>query len=297
MTATFLDWALAYADRGWPVLPLHTPTSYGPKTGPDKASCSCGKRMCESQGKHPRLAHGLTDASVSPGTIRLWWRRWPDAGIGLRTGDRFDVVDVDGGAEALDRLDAAAPKVAGVITGPLVLTGNGLHLYVEPTGCGNRAGLVDGIDWRGDGGYVVAPPSVHPSGHRYMFDPDHGIDAPLATVEPWLLNLVRRPQRPPGRPPDPGRGGGSAYGRRALESELGRLALAAEGRRNDELVRAAFRLGSLVAGGELDARDVAGSLLTVALRIGLTEDESVRTIHSGMSSGMSAPRTAPEARR
>lgn len=268
-----LAWALHYAARGWPVLPLRP------------------------RGKVPLTRHGVKDASTAPDVIRGWWTRWPDANIGLATGVAFDVLDLDDGATpGLDAIDAAA-RDDGPDVGPFVLTGRGLHWYLAPTGLGNRAGFLPSCDWRGTGGYVVAPPSIHPSGHRYAFDPEHGIETPLPAVPAWLLDLLRGPARAEPKAMPAPRREGSAYGRRALATEVGHLALVAQGTRNHELNRAAFRMGQLVAGGELDAYEVAADLLTVAGRIGHTEKEAVATIRSGMASGMAHPRRAPEASR
>lgn len=293
-TADLLAAALDYAARGWPVLPLHHPIGTGPKSGPDRARCSCG-RDCGAPGKHPRTAHGLDDATVEAETIRHWWERWPSSNIGLRTGVAFDVLDLDG-PEALDSLDALAPPDAATITTAMAVTGRGIHMYLATTGAGNRAGIAPGIDWRGAGGYVVAPPSLHHlHGDRYSWgDGPCGIDTPIADMPAWLASIVvDRPRR---KPLPPLSGSGSRYGATALDAEVGRVAVAEVGARNDTLCRAAYRLGQLVAGGQLDAQEVAGALLTVALRIGLSEGEAVATIRSGMSAGMTSPRR-PEVTR
>ncbi|MGI8939934.1 MAG: bifunctional DNA primase/polymerase [Iamia sp.] len=272
MTSDLLSAALDYAAIGWPVLALRP------------------------RDKRPATAHGLRDATTDAEVVRSWWARWPDANVGLATGHRFDVLDLDeGGTVGLDALDRVATD-DGPAVGPMVLTASGLHWYMAPTGLGNRARFLAGCDWRGAGGYVVAPPSVHPSGHCYAWDPTHGPGTVLPEVPPWLLRLLDPPKAT--TPPSSAvTGAGSVYGRRALETEVGRLALVDIGCRNDELVRASFRLGQLVAGGELDARGVAGALLTVALRIGLTEQEAVPTIRSGLAGGTRTPRRAPAARR
>jgi len=89
------------------------------------------------------------------------------ANIGLRTGLSFDVVDLDGEA-AVDALeDARAGREPP--QGPVVQTGHGFHWYVKPTRVGNRADVLPGVDFRGEGGYVLGPPSVHPKGHRYRW--------------------------------------------------------------------------------------------------------------------------------
>jgi hypothetical protein len=267
-----LEAALAYASRGWPVLP------------------------CEPRGKRPLgrfVAHGLTEATTDPATIEGWWRAEPEANIGLRTGVAFDALDVDSD-EGMAALAIEIPVDAPTVDGPTVTTGKGAHVYVAVTGLGNRAGFLPGVDWRGKGGYVVASPSVHPSGAVYGWkcgedNPAFGANAPIRPAPAWLLDLLdRQPATallPNGRPTST-----SAYGRRALEAECGRLALAPEGQRNHTLNAAAFALGQLVAASVLDVTEVVDALLTAARRCGLSEMEARRTIASGLRSGARSPR-------
>jgi len=77
--------ALFYASRGWPVFPC-----YEIKDG----VCSCGNPKCASPGKHPRVPHGVKDASFDPAVIREWWKRWPDANVAVATG-KLVVIDID----------------------------------------------------------------------------------------------------------------------------------------------------------------------------------------------------------
>jgi hypothetical protein len=260
--------ALGYASRGWPVLP------------------------CEPRGKRPFgrcVAHGSTEATTDPATIEKWWLAEPEANIGLRTGVAFDALDVDGD-EGMAALAIEIPFDAPTVDGPTVTTGKGAHVYVAVTGLGNRTGILPGVDWRGKGGYVVALPSVHPSGAVYTWkcgedDPAFGANAPIRPAPTWLLDLLkRRPAPAPftnGRPTNT-----SAYGRRALEAECGKLILAPKGQRNHTLNAAAFALGQLVGGSVLDVGEVVGALLTAAGRSGLSEVESRRTIASGLRSGV-----------
>jgi hypothetical protein len=157
--------ALRYAERGWPVFP-----------------CA---------GKRPITAHGLHDATVDPGLVAGWWEQWPDANVGVRTGDasRLVVLDVDGddGNESLRRLEAEhvqLPRTLSVVT-----PRGGAHLYFRHPGATvrNSAGaLGHGLDVRGDGGYVIAPPSTGPNGRRY--EPDER--APIAGMPGWLRQLL-----------------------------------------------------------------------------------------------------------
>lgn len=285
------DAALDYAALGWPVFPV-APRGKLPVIPKAHAA---GEQPC--RGECGRDGHGLYDATTDSARIAAWWDRWPAANPGLRTGMAFDVLDIDG-REALDALNVfRAGRPSG--WGPEALTGGGgWHLFYLPTGAGNRAGLLAAhIDYRGAGGYVVAPPSVHPSGERYRWAEMAGPEEPLEPLPPWLLELVRppAPSRPAPTAPVSGavRTLPSSYGRRALESELGRVAMAAEGSRNDQLNRSAFALGQLVAAGSLDAEVVARGLIEAAERAGLTGREVEATIASGLRNGMRSPRQMP----
>lgn len=149
--------------------------------------CDCNKPDCSNPAKHPRTMHGLNDATSNLEQIAKWWEQWPAANIGVRTGDPSGVVVVDvdtrhGGKEAWIDLMAEHDEVH---TGPACLTGSGgMHLYyehpVKPVR--NSASLVaPGIDIRGDGGYVIAPPSIHMLGTSYTW---------IEGYEPW----TRAPQ-------------------------------------------------------------------------------------------------------
>ncbi|WP_433375302.1 bifunctional DNA primase/polymerase [Actinoplanes sp. CA-142083] len=173
--------ALAYARHGIPVLPVHTPDPRG--------GCSCDRGVrCDRPGKHPRLRHGLTEATTDPRLIDVWWSRWPEANVGLRTGTAMDVADIDSaeGWHGLTHL------LGGELPpGPRVRTGSGgWHLWFHPMGFGNRVGLLPGLDWRGVGGYVVAPPSRHMRGdYRWVRRP--GDDLPVGPA--ILRDLVEGP--------------------------------------------------------------------------------------------------------
>lgn len=168
-----LDSALAYARRGWSVIPLW------PRE----------KRPLIPWA--PYQHHRADEAE-----IRQWFRRWPRANLGIVTGavSSLLVVDVDpghGGDDSLEALEQAhgpLPDTIKATTG-----GGGLHVYFAHPGglVHNKVGLVAGIDLRGDGGFVVAPPSVHPSGRSYAWLAP-ALAAPLpAPMPPWLLQLVR----------------------------------------------------------------------------------------------------------
>ena len=157
---------------------------------------------------------------------------------------------------------------------------------------GNRAGFLPGLDWRGVGGYIVTAPSVGANGLSYEWAVSL-LEQVLEHARPWLVGLLE--QRPQTQTTsyigDIARS--TPYGRRALEAEAGRVALAAIGSRNDQLNRSAFAIGQLVAGGEVDLDDAYDVLEIAAMRSGLEGTELARTIESGLASGMRTPRTAP----
>lgn len=223
--------ALAYRQEfGWSVLPLN-PAS-----------------------KKPLVPWTALEAQPADDTtIRDWWRRYPCAGVGVVTGavSGLWVVDVDSpvGQAQLVALD--------VPTTPTATTGKGRHLYFTfPGDLRNTAGKVAGLDTRGDGGYVVAPPTVHPSGRPYAWEASPW-ETPLAAPPAGLVNLFRD-----ARTGTDTRGGRvhrvpvSADNLSALGSddyaELLRRG-SVQGRRHDDMIRL---VGHLLAHG-LSKREVA----------------------------------------
>ncbi|MBO3736661.1 bifunctional DNA primase/polymerase [Actinoplanes flavus] len=281
--------ALWYAKSGIPVLPLHTPAA--------DSTCSCrSSDACESVGKHPRLRHGLHDASRDPVLIRSWWQQWPHANVGLATGTALDVCDMDTGAglaAVLDVLDVVKPAA------PLVRTGNGWHLWYASTDLPNRVGLLPGVDWRGTGGLVVAPPSAHVSGVKYVFQqPWDGLALP--SCPPSLRALVPVPAAS-GSPTAETIIRFDRYARAALDGELQRIQQApvpvysggtriAGGERNNTLHLAAFRMGQLAARGNVDEAAARQELTEAAMQVGLSRVEAQRTIDSGWRAGRERPR-------
>jgi hypothetical protein len=280
--------ALSYAQLGWPVFPA---------AGIVKGVCGCTiGGGCERPGKHPLTRHGVHDACVDARRIRRWWQRWPGANVALATGaiPALVVIDIDpasGGWDSLASLIDAGyrcPPTATVVTG-----GGGLHLYFaarrEPlrNHVGRLPGIalpLPGIDLRGEGGYVIAPPSIHASGGEYRWIEDSRL---LAPAPAWLTEPSRRAEpsalaaRARGTP---------RYGRAALRDELARLRTARKGTRNHTLNRTAFLLGQLVGAGELTVEDVLNPLFDAALGVGLSETEARRTIESGLRAGVGFPR-------
>jgi putative DNA primase/helicase len=197
-----LDAALSYAARGWHVFPCHTPTETG---------CSC-RRDCDRIGKHPRTKNGLHDATTDPATIRRWWKMWPQANLAVRTGavSGLAVLDQDtgkGGDVSLRELERTYSPLPETVQD---LTGNGVHYVFTHPGTHVKNGVETlgmGLDVRGDGGYVITPPSLHMSGKRYAWELRHDLDeTSLAPMPAWLLALCQdttRRQAPNAGDPSP----------------------------------------------------------------------------------------------
>lgn len=165
--------ALQCAARGWHVLPLRP------------------------AGKQPLTRHGCQEATVDAPTITVWWRRWPQANVGIACGPSgLVVIDLDHGRGGLEAWADLRGRYAFDDATVMALTGGGgMHLYFQAPAdlpIGNSAGrLGPGIDVRGSGGYVVAPPSRHPSGRAYAWDVGfHPDETTLAPLPPPLSQLL-----------------------------------------------------------------------------------------------------------
>lgn len=111
--------------------------------------------------------HGLKDATTEAEQVRQWWADRPDSNVGIATGHIVDVVDIDGPAGVASWARTDFPHILGKVSTPRA---GGNHLYVAATsGRGNKAGILPGVDYRGLGGYVVAPPSVNADGVAYAW--------------------------------------------------------------------------------------------------------------------------------
>ena len=170
MDDSLIDSALGYAAMGWPVLPLHSFSG---------GICSCRNVSCKSPGKHPRITKGLLGASTDPKQIGEWWRMWPNANIGIVTGAESGIIVID-----VDELKEAEATFDQHPLPPTVSqsTGKGQHFIFKHPGVHIKTVTkpVPGIDSKGDGGYIVAPPSIHYSGvvYKWIISPDQMDPAP-----------------------------------------------------------------------------------------------------------------------
>lgn len=188
-----LSAALRYARRGFLVFPCHSMRG---------RQCSCGQAACPHPAKHPRTPRGFKDATTNEQTLRTWWQRWPDANVAIPTGAGSGIVVIDTdhkpdqgieGEETLSALEkqhGALPETVEQITG-----GGGHQRFFRypgvPIPCSTGT-LGPGIDIRGDGGYVLVPPSTHESGRVYEWElSHHPDDTPLADLSPAWVALLQ----------------------------------------------------------------------------------------------------------
>lgn len=119
--------------------------------------------------KRPATVHGFKEATTDLEIVKAAWTVRPDYNIGLPTGVLFDVIDVDGEDGVTSIMYGQSQWRDGLIGHALTQRPHSHHLYYKPTGRGNAAAIVPGVDFRGDGGYVLAPPSIGASGNRYRW--------------------------------------------------------------------------------------------------------------------------------
>jgi hypothetical protein len=144
---------------------------------------------CRPRDKRPATANGLKDATTDPAIIQTWWQQRPDSNLAVATGaaSGIFVVDLDGldAEAALRRLEVEHGALPATVE---AITARGRHIYFkwpqEPVR--NSASKIGAhIDVRGDGGYVLCPPSIHPSGRRYCWSVDSADR--IADAPAWLL--------------------------------------------------------------------------------------------------------------
>jgi hypothetical protein len=282
------DAAHEYAARGWHILPCHDVSA---------GACSCRSQECASPGKHPRVPRGLRAATADLDAVEQWWARWPTASIGIRTGvgSGLVVLDIDprhGGTRSIKTLLDRHGDLRAV---PRVRTGSGgWHLYFAHPGTAvrNSAGrLGPGLDVRGDGGYVIAPPSGHATGRTYRWEVD---PATLPPLPDWLREAVRHEQPRVASPHPQDRvvaaPSSTGWAQAALANELRAVRTAQPGTRNTTLNRSAYALGQIAGAGLLDAATVEHLLVESGLRVGLGEREAITTTRSGLRAGLAHPR-------
>lgn len=225
--------ALDYAARGWSVVPLHSPS------GIPALPCTCRKRHCDSPGKHPRTKNGLKDASRDPDQVRRWWTSYPQAGVAIVTGKASGglcAIDCDDNKSGIENFRDLASQNGDLPDTPISITGGGGQhvLFISTRPVQNSVSkLAPGVDVRGEGGYIVAPPSLHISGRRYQWELSaHPLDIPVAIMPDWLFDLSNRERE--------------AASARMPEDDVTVI----QGARNDTLFKLACKLRRAGLGGD-----------------------------------------------
>ena len=159
-----IESALFYESVGLSVIPVHTIVD---------GECSCGSKKCNAKGKHPRIRwKGQTDRRFTASELREFWERHPDSNVGIVTGSisGITVIDIDGEEGLKSMAEAGFPLDEMPVTASVNTGGGGIHLvyrYPERVDVKTKAGILPKVDIRSDGGFIVAPPSVHVSGGTY----------------------------------------------------------------------------------------------------------------------------------
>ena len=256
------DAALAYAAAGLPVFP------------------------CVPGGKTPLTHTGFQEATTHARRIRGWWAWQPDANVGIATGTGVDVLDVDvhpggDGYGVLERLHSE-----GLLRGALQSVrspSGGVHLYFpsDPTRPRRTwARPTAHVDFRGTGGYIIAPPSVITVAGVPRRDETIAVGGTGSPVDADAIRALLTPPRPP-RP----RPAVAASPGVAAERLAGWLSSAVEGNRNGSLFWAACRLAEV----GLDESTILGALEGPARTVGLGDREIETTIHSAWRTAQLTP--------
>jgi hypothetical protein len=156
------------------------------------------------RGKEPvgyLVPHGVLEATKDVARIHEWWARSPRASVGIAMGaSGLVALDVDqhgtDGEESLRRLEADHEPLPETVVG--LTGGGGRHLvYRAPTDVKLRqVPLGPGVDVRCGAGYIVAPPSIHPSGRAYAWDAaHHPLDLEPARLPEWVIEYLREDRR------------------------------------------------------------------------------------------------------
>lgn len=264
-----LDAALEYSRRGKRVFP-------------------CG------MDKKPLVKGGFKAASQHGTQIKEWWRRWPEAMIGMSTGHVNGVMAVDCDGEegiknflALCEQDGFSPDTVWQST-----PGGGRHyLFDMPENdirC-SASQLAQSVDIRATGGYIICAPSRREDGKCYEWQSNAVLSSLPDPLLERLLNLNK------GKSVSKAVSAqiSDAYIRKALDDEVAKVKAAKEGERNEVLNRAAFALGQFVGANCLDMASVERELLAAAEICGLPFKEASKTIKSGLRAGILEPRRLP----
>lgn len=244
--------------------------------------------------KKPLVKGGFKAASLNVIQIREWWQRWPEAMIGMPTGQVNGVLAIDCDGEtgvrnflSLCEQDGVTPDTTWQITP----SGGRHYLFkmpVQDIRC-STSQLAQSVDIRATGGYIICAPSRREDGKSYEWQETAQISPLPDPLLERLLKLKNAKSVSKRLNPAP-----VAYVRKALEEEISNVKSASAGERNTILNNASFSLGQFVGANLLEQAIVENELLAAAEQCGLPQNEALRTIQSGLRAGILAPRVIPE---
>ncbi|MDQ0558325.1 hypothetical protein QO004_000098 [Rhizobium mesoamericanum] len=292
-----LDIALEYNSQNWPVFPCRHEAE-------DVVDHETGE--IDTRGpKTPLVSKGLNAATLNTSLVGRLWTRFPDALIGVPTGEKIKawVLDIDvppghdDGRIWLAEMEARYGKLPETRTA--TTASGGRHYYWRYTSVvKNRASIGPGADLRGDGGYVIAPGSVMADGRRYTWDND----LPIVDAPTWLMDLVT-PKQAAAAPAatqsyNHQPAGNERYVEVSVEEELRTLATKSAPGRGALLNATAYRLGRFVGACLLSRSDAEAGLYAAARSNGIVAKDGERETHNkirrGLDSGISNPKQIPE---
>ncbi len=315
--------AASYIWRGWPVFP-------------------CAERQKVPCKENGLFEHGVLDAKTSPYWVKQFWTRWPRANVGLAVGEvaGFWVLDADikpptedkpgeDGFQTLALLEDLFGEPLPATLGQNTPSGGRHWLFKwpdRPVKNSARSRLGPGLDTRSTGGYILAPPSIHPNGQRYAWIGSP--ETPILPAPEWVIRLligdpedldwlrlrldgkelpaflakrIGRPVPPAAKVSPVKSERLSPYARAALDDESKRVRQTGPGNQNNALNEAAFKLGGLVETGALPEDLVFQHLMAAALqwsidpRRGAWNPEHLdKIIRGGIEAGRKNPREVPE---
>jgi hypothetical protein len=287
---TPLELAQHYVAQGWPVFPCRSHAE-------ENVDQATGEVITLGE-KTPLTPNGFKGATRFPRIIERWWSDWPDAAVGLPTGEKtgFFALDIDnkpGGANGFDWLAEMEAEHGPLPDTARVTSPNGgLHIYFKyVVGTRNRGALGAGVDIRSEGGYVLAAGSTMANGRSYKWETD---TREIADAPAWLLDLLLPKSAPAHTQYSLSAATNNAYVDAAVDRELADLAGAPMGTRNNALNDAAFSIGTIVGAGALGEAEARAMLQDVARGWGRDWSRCCKTIENGLKAGIQNPRNIPE---
>lgn len=325
---SMLEAALEYARRGWRVFPCDWRQDDEAKAGEKRRKRAKSPLVGQDKDEHGKGIDGTgwkKKATADEAQIRAWWGRWPKALIAVPTGRNVGafVVDLDPRGETVEDVEKRLVEAVGELPPcPRSRTqSGGLHLWFRLPFAddmpANNVGRIKGVDWRGEGGYVIVPPSIMSDGLFYEWIVDAAeFDFPAPPAR--LIDLVykrgefsaearKAAAAPAGdktvvpfpgddrrgawrvHSTDPGDQAVRRYARAALDRARNDVANAGQGARNHTLNACAFSMAAFVELDALSEREVVAALRDAADACGLTKDDGEAqrdaTIKSGLSAG------------